>query len=76
MGQKSIVRKKLAKILKSLDPGDERCAPQEYVLMWFGRPSKFEQTVRRAKDFAERHGCVLLFPEWSREAATFLRPDW
>ena len=73
MSKKAIIMQKLAKRLKSLDPHEEWEVCQLQLLRWFGPPGKFKKALRRIRRFAERYGCLLLFPEWSREPATILQ---
>src|SRR5215204_1781783 len=54
-------------LLKTLRAGQALYVPQELVLWCFGSGRFFKKTFRRAGRFANQHGCILLFPHWSRE---------
>jgi hypothetical protein len=73
MRKRAFIVQKLAKILKSLDPGEEWNVCQLILLTWCGPPASVNKARRRARKFAKRYGCMLLFPEWSREPATFFK---
>jgi hypothetical protein len=73
MPKRPLIMRKVAKILQSLDAGEEWDVCQHYLLMWFGPPRRFKKTLRKIRRFAKQYGCLLLFPEWSREPATFVK---
>ena len=61
---------RLAKTLDELQKGGEHDVAQGDIITWFGIGDRASKMVGQ---FAREHNCLLLYPEYSCEAATFFK---